>query len=126
MVKLFLNFSENSKREGERLKQEAENLPPILVQGTDLEITCEGLPTMLDGKVKSVWSGNDCCNKCYICHCGSAGRNAKLKHRHHPDFSVKNHAALRYGFSPLHVRMRAFDWFLKAKLNSDFQYHEAR
>ena len=127
MVKsAHLFFPENSKAEGERLQEQAENVPPFKVPDTNLSIDCVGFPTLVDGKIKSVWSGNDCCNKCYLCGCGSAGRNSKLQQRRHPDFNVKNRMALRYGFSPLHVRMRALDWFLKTKLNSDFKYHEAR
>ena len=30
------------------------------------------------------------------------------------------------GFSPLHVAMRAFDWFLKTRTYGNFKYHEAR
>ena len=79
-----------------------------------------------DGKIKSVWSGNDCTNKCYLCHAGGAGKNCLLQHRHSPHFKVKNKEALRYGFSPLHVRLRAMDWFLKTRTYGDFKYHEAR
>ena len=34
--------------------------------------------------------------------------------------------ALKYGFSPLHVRLRALDWFLKTETYGVFMYHEAR
>ena len=120
-------FSENAKNEGERLEAEANNMPPFIVSGpTNIRIDRVGLPTMVDGKIKSIWSGNDCCNKCYLCNCGSAGKNSLLRLRRSPHFRVKNKNALRYGFSPLHVRLRAIDWFLKTKLNGDFKYHEAR
>ena len=126
MVKFAHLFLENAIQEGKRLEEEAANVPPYLVPDTNLAIICEGLPTMVDGKIKSLWSGNDVCTKCYLCHAGGLGRNCALQHRHSSQFKVKNRAALRYGFSPLHARMRAMDWFLKTKLNSDFKYHEAR
>ena len=119
-------FSENAINEGKRLEEQAKNVPPYVVPGTNLSIDCEGLPTLVDGKIKSLWSGNDCTNKCYLCNCGSAGRRSLLQQRRSPEFKVKNKAALKYGFSPLHARMRALDWFLKTRLNSDFKYHEAR
>ena len=124
--KILTIFSENARKEGERLEQEATNAQPYSIPDTNLQIQFEGLPTMVDGKIKSIWSGNNCCNKCYLCHSGSMGKDALLQHRRCKHFNVKNRAALRYGFSPLHVRLRALDWFLKTRTYSDFKYHEAR
>ena len=124
LLKISLYFSEAIKKEGDRLKAEAENMAPIIV-GTH-SIECVGFPTMNDGKVKSILAGNNLMSRCYLCLSGMTTHNFHLSKRRSKHFKVKNKEALKYGFSPLHVRLRSLEWFLKCKTYSDFQYHEAR
>ena len=117
-------FSANVINEGKRLQEEAENLAPITIGNHSLE--CVGFPTLVDGKVKSIWAGNNLMSRCYLCMSGMTTHNFHLSKRRSRHFKVQNKAALKYGFSPLHVKLRSFEWFLKCKTYSDFKYHEAR
>ena len=114
----------NSQREGARLKKEAKDLEsePFKVPGTLIFIHFEGFPTLVDGKTKCLWSGSKAFSRCYVC--GASSKD--LRHRHSTKFRPINLQLLTYGFSSLHVKLRAFDWFCKAYLNKDFKSHEAR
>ena len=97
----------NSLREGKRLEQEVKNLKQHHdhKSGKNVEFVC--LPTEVDGKVKFVWSETTTSmQNCYVCSAvpsEMAKRNGNF---------TPNRKTLFLGFSPLHVKMRAFDWYL--------------
>ena len=133
------------KCEGERLQEQAKNLVPVLVPGTDIGIHCIGCPTLVDGKIskylhsklsstfvyicedtyftflETYWSGTDNFQNCYLCKCG----RKDLEKRSSPNFSIKNLDALKFGFSPLHCLLRSFEWFLKNKTYSGIRAYAA-
>ena len=119
-------LSENVQKEGQRLREEVANLVPFKIPDSRSIIEYVGIPSMLDGKVKCLWAQNTNMGICYLCLCGATTNNYYLGCRHSPHFKVKNRDALKFGFSPLHVRLRSFDWFLKTRTYSDVRYHEAR
>ena len=125
VITFFLQLRlENVIKEGKRLQDEADNLAPITIGNHSIK--CVGHPTMCDGKVKSIWAGNHLMSRCYLCMSGMTTHNFHLSKRRSKHFKVKNRHALRYGFSPLHVRLRSLDWFLKCYTYGAFKYHEAR
>ena len=72
MVPLRFKFepetSENSLNEGNRLTAECENLNSYFDVTSGNTVTFEGLPTMVDGKVKFTWAQIARSMKCcYIC-----------------------------------------------------------
>ena len=46
---MYLHMLQNVKREGERLQEQAKNLVPVLIPGTDIGIECIGCPSLVDG-----------------------------------------------------------------------------
>ena len=126
MNKFLPLFSENVQKEGQRLSEQVANLVPYAVPETNLTVEFVGIPSMVDGKVKCLWALNTNMSICYLCLSGATKNNYFLGCRHSPHHRVKNRDALKYGFSPLHVRLRSFDWFLKTRTYRDVRYHEAR
>ena len=102
--------------------QQVTNLFPHKVKDTDIIIDCVGYPTLVDGKIKSFWSGNNAFSKCYLCNCGPKD----LSERSSDKFHVKDKENLLFGFSPLHIMLRSFDWFLKNKTYSDIRQYSAQ
>ena len=95
--------SVNSKREGKRLQDQAEKLRNYKIPGTDLEISYKGMCTLIDGKVRLLWSeGSTATRHCPICGAGPS----ELAKRH--GRFVANRRRLAFGFSPLHCRMKIF------------------
>ena len=111
---------QNSRAEGDRLRNEENNLQPFLVPDTNLVIDFCGNPTMIDTKCKSAWVGENCSNKCPIC-----GATARQMSQRYGPFQPKP-GTLRYGFSQLHVKLGYLRWHLKAKKNSEFKDYECR
>ena len=116
-------FSENVKKEGDRLAAEVEGLKPFKilgVNGTELTINYVCLETMLDGKIKCILSdvSNNGRANCWICG-ATPSQMSKPKGVYH-DFkpSVKG---LSLGISPLHSELRAFDWVCKHAFHQDFK-----
>ena len=108
---------ENSSREGLRLEAEAENLHSFHdnQSGKDITFTC--LPTEVDGKVKFVWSDTTpSMQNCYVC--GAVPSELAKKDGNF----APNRRALFYGFSNLHVKLRAFDWGTVHVLLSRFYF----
>ena len=115
MVPLRYKFetesSENSLQEGERLMNECENLDPYHDIKSGKSVSFDGLPTMVDGKVKFTWSRvASAMSSCYIC---GATWKQMAKHPRDGNFRPDN-KALSFGFSNLHVKMRTFEWVCKA------------
>ena len=105
--------TENSLREGKRLEAEVNKLKSFHENGKEVAFEC--LPTEVDGKVKFVWSENTpSMQNCYVC--GSKPKD--LAKRDGP--FTPNRKTLFYGFSNLHVKMRAFDWGTVHVLLSQF------
>ena len=95
----------NSLKEGKRLEKEASKLKPHHdhKSGKDIKFVC--LPTEVDGKVKFVWSEKTTSmQNCYVC----GSKPSELALRNGP--FTPDRKALYFGFSPLHVKMRTFDW----------------
>jgi hypothetical protein len=110
---------ENSSREGLRLKTETEKLKPFHdnQSGKDITFTC--LPTEVDGKVKFVWSDTTASmQNCYVC-----GQKPSELAKKDGNFTP-NRNALFYGFSNLHVKMRAFDYICKTGMHRDFKKYK--
>ena len=110
---------ENSLREGKRLEAEVENLKSYHDSEHDKDISFTCLPTELDGKVKFVWSETTTSmQNCYVC--GQKPTELAKKDGNFPP----NRKALFFGFSNLHVKMRAFDWVCKTGLHRDFKRYK--
>ena len=115
MVPLRYKFEpespENSLQEGERLTAECEDLQPYQDIRSGKPISYEGLPTMVDGKVKFTWSRvAQSLTSCYVC---GATWKQMAKHPRDGNFQADKRA-LSFGFSNLHVKMRTMEWVFKA------------
>ena len=96
---------QNSLNEGKRLKKEVSKLKSYHDHKSEREINFVCLLTEVDGKVKFVWSEKTTSmQNCYIC--GSKPSDLALK----DGPFTPDRRALHFGFSPLHVKMRTFDW----------------
>ena len=96
----------NSRAERDRIKREIENLEPYNIPDTDIEIDFEVIRTLIDGHTRSMWQEQftDCSNNCPIC-------GAKPETMGEKDGVFPTHDAnLLFGISPLHLRMKCFDW----------------
>ncbi len=107
--------TELSKIEGQRLRQEVQNLTPIVFNG--LTISFKALPTLVDGKVKTNWSEapSDSCNNCYICNASPRQMGER-----HGNFIPYPHT-LEFGFSILHLKIRVLEWLMKGYLYKDIE-----
>ena len=87
-------------REGTRLSDECENLNHYHDIRSGKTVSFNGLPTMIDGKVRFTWSQvARAMTSCYIC--GATYKQMSHQHgRFDPD-----RRALNFGFSNLHVKM---------------------
>ena len=112
---------QNSLREGNRLEQEAERLKSHHDEKSGKDITFVCLPTQVDGKVKFCWSQTttSMCN-CYICGAKPSEMAHRIDPRNGNNFTP-DRKALSFGFSPLHVKMRCFDWVCKTGIYRDFK-----
>ena len=96
--------TENSQRECQRLKEQVDNLHSYSVPDSNLEIDFSGFCTMIDGKVRLLWSeGGRATQNCPVCN---ASPYKDMKNRH-GNFQP-NPRRLAFGFSPLHCRMKVF------------------
>ena len=125
MVPLRFKFeqesAENSLREGNRLMSECEELNAFHDINSQKPVSFDGLPKMVDGKVKFTWSQvARSMQNCYIC--GASWR--QMAHRH-GNFTP-DRKALSFGFSNLHVKMRAFEWVCKAACYRRVKAYECR
>ena len=112
--------TENSLRECQRLEQEVDTLKPHVDISSGKEIAYAMLPTMVDGKVKFVWSQTTASlNNCYVC-----GAKPKELSKRESDKFAPDRKALRFGFSNLHVKLRSFDYICKTSINRDFKCHQ--
>ena len=113
---LFFTFViDGNKAEGARLEQEVANLVPFTIPGTDITITYEAFPSMVDNKMKNDWVGCASAETCW--GCGATPKELKL--RHHPKFYKPFVDRFRHGPSQLHGMMRAFDWINKTHIYQD-------
>ena len=75
------------------------------------------LPTMLDGKARVFWAGKTSMASCLTC--GSTpiemSQRVNKKFEHILDWTLK------YGMSPMHLRVRTMEWCCKAKLYGDLE-----
>jgi len=116
VVKLFPPFfSENVKKEGDRLASEVENLKPFKilgVNGEEILIKYVCLETMLDGKIKCILSdvSNNGRGNCWVCGATPTQMSAAKGVHHSFKPSTKG---LSLGIAPLHSELRAFDWICK-------------
>ena len=124
MVKLFPPFfSENVKKEGDRLEAEVESLKPykfIGVNGNEITVKYVCLETMLDGKIKCILSdvSNNGRANCWICGCTPTQMSKPKGVYHNFKPSIKG---LSLGIAPLHSQLRAFDWVCKHAFHQDFK-----
>ena len=64
----FFTFDiDGNKAEGARLEQEVANLVPFTIPGTDITITFEAFPSMVDNKMKNDWVGCASAETCWGC-----------------------------------------------------------
>ena len=104
-------FAENVTAEGNRLQFERQNLQPFTKPGENYSINYKGAPTMQDGKVCTILS--EATNSFQSCPCCGATptQMSKAKGVLHSFKPYPNE--LEKGIRPLHVKLRAFDYFCK-------------
>ena len=114
-----------SLQEAERLEEQAETLKPHVDISSGKQINFSCLPTMVDGKVKFVWSQTTrSLQNCYIC--GAKPKELALRHGRRGKGFAPDKRALNFGFSNLHVKLRSFDYICKTSINQDFKSHQCR
>ena len=107
------------RTEGNRLKAEIKQLIPFRVPETDIDVHYRFAPTMIDGKVRKVWTDvTNAPTNCPICG-ATPTQMSKPKGVLH-DF-VPFPGALQYSCGGVHGYLRSFDWFNKTRFHHDFK-----
>ena len=101
------------------MKAERESLTPYNVPGTEIYIPYRLAPTMIDGKVRKVWTDvTNATQNCPICGAtpSQMGRPKGVLH----DFTPLP-GTLQYTCGGVHGYLRSFDWCNKNRFHSDFK-----
>ena len=94
-------------------------MAPYSVPGTDIKVSHRWAPTMIDGKVRKVWTDvTNAFTNCPICG-ATPTQMGKPKGELH-DF-VPMPGSLQYTCGGVHGYLRSFDWFNKNRFHEDFK-----
>ena len=119
-IKIILIIPAGTIRtEGNRIKAELVQLTPFSVPGTDLTVTYRFVPSMIDGKVRKVWTDVTAASQnCPICG-ATPSQMGRPKGELH-DFTPFP-GTLQYTCGGVHGYLRSFDWFNKCRFHYDFK-----
>ena len=104
---------------GNQCQIEVDNLKPYIDPKTNVKISYKCAPTLIDGKVRMVWSDvtTSYCN-CPLCGAKPEEMGKPRGDLH--DFTP-NPDALKYSCCGLHGPLRSFDFFCKNRFHWDFK-----
>ena len=108
-----------TRNEKIRVEEEEENLQPYKIPGTNIVVHHKFYPTMVDTKVRKVWSDvTTASTNCYLC--GATPKQMGKPRGVLSDFEILP-GALKYGGFGVHGYMRSFDLFCKCRFHFDFK-----
>ena len=113
-------FAASVRAEGDRLDFEYRNLLNYKTPGTETVIEFIGAPTLLDGKIRSIWSDSRSFQNCSICD-ATPRQMARPRSESKTNFKPKDCEVCRFGFCLLHAKLRSFDWFCKNYFYQDIR-----
>jgi hypothetical protein len=118
-LRSFLNPTETTKIEQDRLQQEMDNLLEHELQFDHrIKVRYIMYETMIDGKILNVLTSNPGSGRCPICH----ATPTQMMDRNREFTPVPG--ALMFGVSSLHFLLRSFEFFLSVGSNQTFrQWH---